>query len=274
MLKYFCKAFINHWNLLFLGTAAAFGMISGSADIVLPLAAAIDIVCISFAATRPGFQAAIDAGGDGSGKAQMDSVRVQNLLAELSPEDCRKFKELKQVCTHFLRMGKQAADDSELEGIADVQISGLNRLLWIYLKLLHSKNGLEQFFRTIDRKEIQSQIQRISKRLSDMESAEGDDLETAKKRESLTETLHISETRLANYDKVRTHYEFIILESERLRAKTAGLAEMAFSQQDLNAVISDVDATAFSVQQTSEAINELASFTGVSFNEEAPVTLL
>jgi len=271
MAKYFFKAFVNHWNLLFLGAAAAFGFIADAADIVLPLAGAIDLIVVSFAATRPRFQAACDQSGQ---EPDMRSDRVEQILAEINPEDSRKFEKLRQVCTHLLSVGKKPADNAESDSIAEGQISGLNRLLWIYLKLLHSKNGLEQFFRTIDRNEIQKQIDSIAKRVSGMGPADADDLETAKKRESLTDTLRISETRLANYDKIHHHYELILLELERLYAKTASLAEMAVSHQDLNAVMSDVDAAAFSVQQTTEVINELSSFTGVSFNEEAPVTLI
>jgi len=271
MAKYFFRAFVNRWNLLFLGAAAVFGIIADAADIVLSLAGAIDLIVVSFAATRPRFQADCDQIGQ---EPDMRSGRVDQILAEINPEDSRKFEKLRQTCTRLLSVGKHASDSSEPDGIADVQISGLNRLLWIYLKLLHSKNGLEQFFKTIDRSEIQKQIQVIEKRLSTMGPADADDLETAKKRESLTDTLHISETRLANYDKIHHHYELILLELDRLYAKTAGLAEMAVSQQDLNAVMSDVDAAAFSVQQTTEVINELSAFTGVSFNEETPLTLL
>ncbi len=275
MAKYFFRAFVNHWNLLFLGSAAAFGIIADAADIVFPLAGAFDLLAVSFVATRPRFQAACDHSGQwGSQKPEMSSDRVAQILAELSPEDSRKFEKLRQVCTHLLSVGKKPSDSSEPDGIANVQISGLNRLLWICLKLLHSKNGLEQFFRTIDRNEIQKQIESIGKRLSVMGPADADDLETAKKRESLTDTLHISETRLANYDKIHDQYELMMLELDRLYAKTASLAEMAVSQQDLNAVMSDVDAAAFSVQQTTEVLNELSSFTGVSFQEEAPVTLI
>ncbi|MEZ4528922.1 MAG: hypothetical protein R2941_23670 [Desulfobacterales bacterium] len=275
MAKYFFRAFVNRWNLLFLGAAAAFGLIADAADIVLPLAGAFDLLAVSFVATRPRFQAVCDHSGQAGGQGpEMSSDRVAQILAEISPEDTRKFEKLRQVCTHLLSVGKKPSEDSESDGIAAAQIGGLNRLLWIYLKLLHSKNGLEQFFRTIDRNEIEKQMQAIARRLSGMGPADADDLESAKKRESLTDTLNISETRLANYDKIHHQYELMILELDRLYAKTASLAEMAVSHQDLNTVMSDVDAAAFSVQQTTEVLNELSSFTGVSFKEEAPLTLI
>src|SRR5687768_12101815 len=61
LFRYLKEAFTFRWNLLFFGGAAAAAIVSGHADIALPLVAAAEVTYLAGLATLPRFQAAIDA---------------------------------------------------------------------------------------------------------------------------------------------------------------------------------------------------------------------
>ena len=61
MLRYLKEAFTFRWNMLIFGGAAAAAVVSGHADIALPLVAAAEVVYLAGLTTLPRFQGAIDA---------------------------------------------------------------------------------------------------------------------------------------------------------------------------------------------------------------------
>src|SRR6476469_9027104 len=61
LFRYLKEAFMFRWNLLVFGGAAAAAVVSGHADIALPLVAAAEVVYLAGLTTLPRFQGAIDA---------------------------------------------------------------------------------------------------------------------------------------------------------------------------------------------------------------------
>ena len=61
LFRYLKEAFAVRWNLLVFGGAAAAAVLSGHADIALPLVAAAEITYLAGLTSLPRFQAAIDA---------------------------------------------------------------------------------------------------------------------------------------------------------------------------------------------------------------------
>ena len=61
LFRYLKEAFTFRWNLLIFGGAAAAAVVTGHADIALPLVAAAEVTYLAGLATLPRFQAAIDA---------------------------------------------------------------------------------------------------------------------------------------------------------------------------------------------------------------------
>src|SRR4051794_26916234 len=70
MLRYLQEAFMFRWNLLLFGGAAAAAVISGHADIALPLVAAAEITYLGGLSTLPRFQSAIDAKANAEERGQ------------------------------------------------------------------------------------------------------------------------------------------------------------------------------------------------------------
>ena len=278
--KYIKKAFMHHWNLLALAAGTAIGVISGHPDVVLPLVAASEVIYLAGLSTHTRFQSAVDAEEHKAARLQQDSRTAQKaeaILKGLGDDDRIRFERLRALCAQLrlISQGVKGRSVPEAGLVDDLQMSSINRLLWIYLKLLFSKSALEQFFETIDEDEIRRSIDKAQARLDKMgEPNEDEGPDRIKRRKSLQDTLATSQARLANYERAQDNHEFIELELDRLYSKIAGLGEMGINRQDPNSISTEVDAVSASVEQTEKAMGELEFLTGLTAqDEEAPELL-
>ena len=279
-MKYIKKAVLHHWNLLALAAGVAVGFISGHPDVVLPLVAAGEVVYLAGLSTHTRFQAAVDAEEHKAARLVKDAQSSENassILERLSDSDRIRFEKLRSLCAQLRKIsrgvkGQTGGGDGFMN---DMHMTSINRLLWIYLKLLYSKSALEQFFSTIDENEIKRTLEKSQQRLDAMGEASVDEAPgKAKKRKSLLDTLATSKARKDNYQRAMDNHDFIELELDRLYSKIAGLGEMGINRQDPNAITHEVDIVSASVQQTEKAMDELEFLTGLNTqDEEAPELL-
>jgi hypothetical protein len=279
-LKYVKKAFFFPWHLLALLTGAAFGILSGHADVVLPLLGAGEAIYLSGLCTRPKFQAAVDAEEhktEQTAAIKKTTEQTQQMIDALNTKDRQRFENLRSLCRrlHTLSHDLKGETAEETPIISDLQSSGINRLLWIYLKLLFSKNAIEQFFGTIDEREIEREVEETAKRLKNMGPSDKDGPIAAKKRKSLEDHVATSEMRLTNYQRAKENYDLILVDLDRLYSKIASLSELGINRQDPNFITSEVDSVSESVQQTEKAMGELQILSGLSSSsDETPPALL
>jgi len=277
LLNYIKKAFLFHWNLLVVATGIAGGIISGFPDVVLPALAALEVIYLAGLSSHPRFQDAVDA------EAQKDANRIQlssdqkldKILTSLNREDRRHYEQLKKLCLELRHIATRVKENTKagMAVISGAQVNSINRLLWIYLKLLYSKNALESFFNAINVKDIQARIDRVEKRLKAMGPESKDGEREALRRKSLIDTLATSRRRLKNYQVSMENYDFIGLELERLHSKIASLAEMGINRQDPNLINSEITVVSSSIEKTEKAMDELDFITGISFQDEEPPAL-
>jgi len=260
-IRYFTKAFLFHWNLLFVGGCAIAGLISGYADIIIPLVAGLEVLYLAVVATHPRFQAAVDQTEQKKiATPAALSPQVEHILSTLNADDRNRYHQLRKQShkLHHISWGGQGGDTSaDLSGVTDVAIEGINRLLGIYLKLLYSKNRLEGFFESTSAKTIRADIKRARAQLKDMGASKSKDLSKAKHREALEDTLKTSHQRLKNFQSAKDNYDFIGLEIQRLHSKIAGLVEMGINRHQPELISSEIDSVANSIRQTEKALSEL-----------------
>jgi hypothetical protein len=273
MFKYVAKAFVFHWNLLMVFAAIALAVISGKTGVILPLAAAVEIIYLAALSTNPRFRKLTDATEQYDDTPRISSPKTERILSALSDQDRRQFGGLKDLCLELRRITLRVKE-GESKNITEIKDDGINRLLWIYLKLLHSKGVLESFFKTIDRKEIESSIWRTMQRISEMGEEQDDTPDASKRRKSLKDMLETSELRLKNYENAMKNHEFIGIELERLSSKIASIAEMGIGRQDADFISTEIDLISDSVRQTEQTVNDIEFLTGLSFDDKDIPALL
>ena len=280
MPDYLREAFLFRWNLLFFLGAAGAAVLTPLAPVLLPLVAAGEITYLTGLVSVPRFRAAIDAkvharrsAEAGGPVPQPPAVSLVTMLGGLPSGARTRFEQLHARCREMRGIAagvRGAAGDS---GIAeDIRTPGLDRLLWLFLRLLVSKTALDRFLQTMNEQELTAKLADLHKNLTAAQAAPAGGGDRVVK--SLQDSLAMGELRLDNYGRAKKNAEFVTLELDRIEGKIQALAEVAVNRQDPDFLTSQVDSAADSMRQTEKAVSELQHLTGLADQLEEPPAIL
>ncbi len=289
MPDYLKEAFLFRWNLLFLlgGTAAA--ALTPLAGVLLPLVAAGELTYLTGLVSIPRFRSAIDAKVHAAGKsaaaggatAEPPAVSLVTMLTGLPPDARTRFEKLHARCLEMraIAAGVRGAAGDQGSSAEEIRTPGLDRLLWLFLRLLLSKTALDRFLQTMNQPEISKRLEDLRKTLATAQTPStqtpgtlsGGDERIVK---SLQDSVAMSELRLDNYGRAKKNADFITIELDRIEGKIQALAEMAVNRQDPDFLSSQVDSAADSMRQTEKAVSELQHLTGLADQLEEPPAIL
>jgi hypothetical protein len=275
---YLKEAFLFRWNLLFFLGGAAAAVLTPAIDVALPLVVAGEMAYLAGLVSIPRFRAAIDAkvhaGRTASSAASPGAQAAPSLRAMLAglPADARmRFERLHARCVELraIAAGVRGATRDATGTPEEIRTPGLDRLLWLFLRLLMSKTSLDQFLTTMNDKEIGMQLEQLRKDFAKAQ-ASGDE----RIGRSLQDSVAMAELRLDNHGRARRNAEFVSIELDRIEGKIQALAEMAVNRQDPDFLSSQVDSAAESMRQTEKAVSELQHLTGLADELQEPPPLL
>jgi DNA-binding FrmR family transcriptional regulator len=275
--RYLKEAFKFRWNLLIFGGASAAALLSGHGDILLPLVGAVELTYLAGLTSLPRFQAAIDAKVVQEnnpnllpGQPSPDQTRrkLADVLSHLNHHARARFQELHRRCQEMRRIADGVTGGAPSGG-PDLRAPALDRLLWVFLRLLFSHQALQRFLQTTSEDAINRQLTDLEAK---RKAAEGRADERILK--SLIDSITTAEIRLENYRKAQSNAEFVTVELDRIEGKIQALTEMAVSSQDPDYISNQVDAVADGMAQTEETIKELQLITGMSDEMEGPPPIL
>ena len=164
-----------------------------------------------------------------------------------------------------MRASEELSGGSSPQPLEDLQLSGLDRLLWIYLRLLYTQTMLERFFERTSEDQIRGEIQRLEAKIARIPAAEATQGTASRQSilKALQDNLETCRGRLANLQKAKENFELVEAEIERLENKINSITEMAINRQDPQFVSGQVDQVADSLVQTEQAMNDLQFATGL-----------
>jgi hypothetical protein len=276
---YLKEAFLFRWNLLFFLGGVAGAALTPMADIMLPLVTAAEMTYLAGLVAVPRFRAAIDAkvhaarrGKQGEEPAAAAAApSLVSVLAGLPTEARRRFERLHARCVEMraIAVGVRGAAGSESGSAEEIRTPGLDRLLWLFLRLLLSKTSLDRFLDTMRTEDIEPRLAQLRKDLAAAQAA-GDERIVR----SLQDSLAMGELRLDNYGRAKKNAQFVSIELDRIEGKIQALAEMAVNRQDPDFLTSQVDSAAESMRQTEKAVTELQHLTGLADQLQEPPAIL
>jgi hypothetical protein len=273
--KYIKKAFLFHWNLLaFLG-GLGFALLSGHPDVAIPLVLAGETAYLGFLGADPRFQRYVDAQEHKTARAAADALAVERLKKGLPPAQRRRFEALRDRCLALRQIAEQMRDPSggpSIQPLEELQLTDLDRLLWMYLRMLYTQHMLEQFFENTSADEIRDEIRRLEDRLRRSEKGP-DSANRSRIRQSLQANLETCRSRLSNFDKARENHELLQAEIENLEAKIQSITELAINRSDSAALSSEVEEITQGLIRTEQTINELGFTGGETFDRTVPSIL-
>jgi hypothetical protein len=286
--RYLKSAFTNQWNLLAFFGSMGFAVLSGRPDVFAPLVLAGELAYVGLLGTHSKFQKYVDAQAakatreQGASSAEQSFQRMLNALPDALRQ---RFRNLQARCLELRQIALELKDPSLVKSpgtattwstdnpLEEIQLAGLDRLLWIYMRLLFTQYSLDRFLQRTSESQMQRDITRIETQLQGV-PANSEDPQQQKIRKTLEDNLGTSRSRVANLKKARDNYEIVRLEIDRLENKIQSLSELAINRQEPDFVSAQVDQVVTSMVQTEKTMNELEFATGLSVAEEAVPELL
>ena len=157
----------------------------GHPDVFVPLVLAGEATYLGLLGTHPKFQRYVDAQEPKAGREQgsvLAAAAFDRMIKALPP------RQLQAVPGHCAKAASRCGrSPSRCEpprspaagqipcALQDLQLSGLDRLLWIYLRLLYTQHMLDRFFENTSQEQIESEIERLEDRLARSPATDADD---------------------------------------------------------------------------------------------------
>ena len=288
LLSYFKAAFTNRWNLLTVGGALGFAFLSGRPDVFVPLVVAGEIAYVGLLGTHPKFQRYVEAQAAKSAREQgaVDVEQVlQRILSALPKHLLRQFEALRARCLELQQIARELKDPGQVRSssvfsssptknpLDELRLAGLDRLLWMYVRLLFTQHALERFLQQTDEEQIQEDIRRLEAQLRD-EADAPDSPQQQKLRKAIEDNLGTCQERLANLRKAWDTHELVQLETDRLENKIRSLSELAINRHEPDFLSTQIDQAVSSMEHTERTMQELRFATGIEVGEDLAPELL
>lgn len=275
MFKYIKTAFMNHWNLLFVGTGVAFGVLSGHPDVVGAGILAAETLYLGFVAPNERFQTYVNA-QEAKVQREANAVtgeqKISRMLQKLTGDRQHRYHDLVASCNRLREVANDLKHDSEETSTFDTfQDDGLNRLLWIFLRQLYTENALARFLSHSDRDLLAKEVKKVEKKINQAAATEDTPI-NLKIRRTLEANLKTAKLRVENYDQSVGSNELMRLELERLENEIKSLAEIAINRQEPDYISTQIDQIVHSMHDTEKAISEL-KFTADFEEETVPAVM-
>lgn len=273
---YLKAAFTWRWNVLGLMAGGAFAVLSPFPGAILPLLVAGELLYLTGLVSFPKFRRAIDAkmlGRDPQWEQREEDPQtlLTRMLTELTPGPAARFRDLRDRCLRLRRIARGVAAGAPEAPEADVlRGGGLDKLLWVFLRLLYAQQGLWRFLEQTDRNALEAQLLDLEKRRTKLGESADERL-----LRSLTDAIATTTLRLDNLKSAETNNQFVDVELERIEAKILALSEMSVNNQNPDFISTQVDVVADTMTHAEHAIRDLNALTGLSGNiDQAPKMLL
>ena len=249
------RAFGWHWHLLGLGTGIAFAVLSGVPALFLPFLAAAEVAYLGLLGMNPRFQAVL-RGKETAVENKVDAVaarRYEQLMSFLSPEDETRFALLRRRCLELMELRSSMDAKDGDSGVNDFRAESLDRMLWLFLKLLHQRSGLERFLKTTQPGDIEAELLSAESQFTAAEERDkAAGLPEGRLTTSIRERISTIRDRLENYRKAAESLELVTAEIDKTEQQITHLCEVGMTMRDSAGLSVQIDSISESLQSSEQ----------------------
>ncbi len=250
---------VNHMALVVLGLL---GVVNPGFWL---LGAAGELAYLGFLSSSAGFQKVVQ--GERLLERQVGwDEKVRLLAASLSPESQARYRRLLAQCGLILGMSEKVALES-LGSLNDLRAGGLNQLLWLFLRLLSSREMLVANLTQVDHTSVEADVAKLKERLATTPA----DTPLAR---SLQATLDIQSKRLDNLNRARSSQDVIDAELERIEQQVRLIREETAVAGGPEVLSDRLDAVTSTMAETSRWMDQHAELFGTLASDDADVATL
>jgi len=184
-----------------------------------------------------------------SAQKESGQVHLGQLLSQLGPEEKEAYGAMVTRCHGIL--GQQAGGGKNPAGIR-AQGEGFNRLLWIFVRLLLTRQAL----RRLTEEGGEAEEKRIAERRLELDERIKQEGIPADLKQSLQGQLEILEQRLSKRREARDKLRFVEAEMQRLKEQVELLREQTLVSTSPETVSNRIDQITATLSGTTEWIGE------------------
>ncbi len=239
-------------NAMILGIFAVLGLASPGFWF---LGAAAELTYLFSMASSRRFQKLVD--GERLLEVQNEwEEKVDLTVGRLIPPAQERYRKLLTQCRRILGISARLESDS-LGGLRDVRGQNLNQLLWIFLRLLTSRQVITSNMEDLEESALRREVEQLEERLAGID-AEGDEALTR----SLEGTLDIRRKRIENLRRAKDSLKVIDAELERIEQQAELMREETAVGGKPELLSARLDAVTSTMTEASRWMDEHADLFG------------
>jgi hypothetical protein len=224
-----------------LGALATLGVLGLANPGFWLLGAGLELAFVVAVASNPRFQRLVQAQHQQL-RSRDGEERLIEGVRRLEPESQQRFHRLLQQCRDIAAIS-ETLSQSSLASMAKMRTGGLNQMLWIFLRLLTSREVLLDSLATSQRETVEREIAKLEERLAPLEQ------DTSLAR-SLQSSLEIQQKRLETLDKLQENLAVVEAELDRIESQVALLREEAAISGRADALSTRLDSVTGALSET------------------------
>lgn len=268
------RSFMWRWHLLGLGAGVAVAVLSGAPLVLMPFLAAAELGYLGFLGLNPRFQKVLRGQANTPPPIPTNpKQRFQQLMGFLSQSDANRFETLRRRCADLLNLRRSMAIKEGSPSVDDLRGESLDRMLWLFLKLLHHRSGLERFLGATRREDIEAELHAAEEQLATAQARDNAaNLPESRLVTSVRERMATIRERLENHRQASDSLELAAAEIDKTEQQITHLCEVGMAMSDTAGLSTQIDTISQSLQ-SSEKIFAETSFSQIYDDEPAPPLL-
>jgi hypothetical protein len=246
--NYLAHAFKSQYNLIGLGTALGFAVLSGT---LLPIivAAGIEMIVLPIVSGSPRFQRLVRART--SEEAEEEVAARQRLEAsemlQFMPDPERQRYRVLQALTTEIRQNYKGMDSSS-QMLLEQLVEKLDFLLSFYLRMRYSLTRYHNYFNSTDPERIQERIAML-----DHEMKSGPE----RVQQIKARTRAVLLKRLERYKKAVENRDLIDAQTETVQEVLQLLRDQSYSMRDPRSITEQIDGLVSSAEETERGVKDM-----------------
>ncbi|HEY7515391.1 MAG TPA: hypothetical protein VIC87_12980, partial [Vicinamibacteria bacterium] len=246
--NYLSLAFKSQYNLISLGTAIGFALLSAN-PLPLLLVLGAQMIVLPLVAGSERYQRAIKAKLMEDERQQKQANRrleASEMLRALSDQERNRYRGLETLAAE-IRENYQSLDASS-QSLLDEVVSKLDFLIAFYLRMRYSVARYEAYFQTTDPERIRHRLTSLER-----EMAQGPERVRAIK----ARTANVLKKRMERYEKALENRQLVDAQTETVLEVLQLLRDQSYSMRDPREITAQLDGLVSAAEETERGVRDM-----------------
>jgi hypothetical protein len=252
--NYLAHAFKSQYNLIGLGTALGFAVLSGT---LLPIivAAGVEMIVLPLVSGHPRFQRLVRARTTEEVEEQ-DAARqrleTSEMLQYMPDAERQRYRAL-QALTNEIRQNYKGMDSSS-QMLLEQLVEKLDFLLNFYLRMRYSLVRYQNYFQSTD-------VERIQERIAMLDHEMKSGPERVQQIKARTRSVLVK--RMERYQKAVENRDLIDAQTETVQEVLQLLRDQSYSMRDPRSITEQIDGLVSSAEETERGVKDMEDILAV-----------